>query len=49
MQAKGFFFCSYQLVYEVLPFVLDNKLGRNDSVVNVVSPLTLDEVQSLRS
>ena len=40
------------LCYEVLPFVFDDKLGRNDSAVIVVSPLIslmLDQVRSLRS
>ena len=50
-------FCVYQqafksLCYEVLPFVFDDKLGKNTSVVIVVSPLIslmLDQVRSLRS
>ena len=40
------------LCYEVLPFVFDDKLGRSNSVVIVVSPLIslmLDQVRSLRS
>ena len=48
------YFCGHQLVlanlcYEVLPFVFDDKLGRNDSNVIVVSPLAslmLDQVRS---
>ena len=42
----------WKICYEVLPFVFDDKLGRNDSVVIVVSPLVsfmLDQVRSLRS
>ena len=37
--------------YEVLPFVFDDKLGKDNSVVIVVSPLIslmIDHVQSLR-
>ena len=40
------------LCYEVLPFVFDDKLGKKDSVVIVVSPLIslmVDQVRSLRS
>jgi len=39
------------LCYEVLPFVLDDMLGRHGSVVIVISPLVslmVDQVQSLR-
>ena len=39
------------MCYEVLPFVFDDKLGRRDSLVIVVSPLIslmVDQVQSLR-
>ena len=39
------------LCYEVLPFVFDNKLGRQDSLVIVVSPLSslmVDQVMGLR-
>ena len=39
------------LCYEVLPFVLDDKLGRHGSVVIVISPLVslmVDQVRSLR-
>ena len=39
------------LCYEVLPFVMDDKLGRHGSVVTVISPLVslmADQVQSLR-
>ena len=39
------------LCYEVLLFVLDDKLGRHGSVVIVISPLVslmVDQVQSLR-
>ena len=39
------------LCYEVLPFVFDDKLGKDNSVVIVVSPLIslmVDQVQSLR-
>ena len=39
------------MCYEVLPFVFDDKLGRCDSLVIVVSPLisrVVDQVQSLR-
>ena len=39
------------LCYEVLPFVMDDKLGRHGSVVIVISPLVslmVDQVQSLR-
>ena len=42
----------WKMCYEVLLFVFDNKLGRNDSIVIVVSPLVsfmLDQVRSLRS
>ena len=42
----------WKICYKVLPFVFDDKLGRNDSVVIVVSPLVsfmLDQVRSLRS
>ena len=38
------------LCYEVLPFIFDDKLGKNNSVVVVVSPLVslmIDQVQSL--
>ena len=50
-------FCGYQLVLKIfvtkyyLPFVFDGKLGRNDNVVIVVSPLVslmLHQVWSLR-
>ena len=37
------------LCYEVLPFVMDDKLGRHGSVVIVISPLVslmVDQVQS---
>ena len=37
----------WKICYEVLPFVFDDKFGRNDSVVIVVSPLIsfmLDQV-----
>ena len=39
------------LCYEVLPFVFDDKLGKDNSVVIVVSPLIslmVDQVQNLR-
>ena len=39
------------LCYEVLPFVFDDKLGKRDSMVIVVSPLIslmVDQVQNLR-
>ena len=39
------------LCYEILPFVLDDKLGRHGSVVIVISPLVslmVDQVQNLR-
>ena len=39
------------LCYEVLPFVFDDKLGKDNSLVIVVSPpisLMVDQVQSLR-
>ena len=39
------------LCYEVLPFVFDDKFGKDNSVVIVVSPLIslmVDQVQSLR-
>ena len=39
------------LCYEVLPFLFDDKLGKDNSVVIVVSPLIslmVDQVQSLR-
>ena len=42
----------WKICYEVLPFVFDDKLGRSDNIVIVVSPLVsfmLDQVQSLRS
>ena len=52
------FFSGYQLTgfgkslcYEVLPFVMDDKLGRHGSIVIVISPLVslmVDQVQSLR-
>ena len=40
------------LCYRVLPFVFDDKLGRNNSIAIVVSPpisLMIDQVRSLRS
>ena len=42
----------WKICYEVLPFVVDDKLGRNDSVVVVVSSLVsfmLDQARSLRN
>ena len=39
------------LCYEVLPFVMDDKLGRHGSIVIVISPLVslmVDQVESLR-